>query len=1063
MKLKQPFAVVVFCLVHAVGEVGLELVSAQASNPLTGQDQQLYRFSGPAIEDEFGRAAVGLGDLNGDGRGDFAVAAPRPYADGRGHVDVFSGANGVMLYQLSADQPVDGTSDRFGLELFALEDLDGDGFQELVVGAPWDDDGGSQAGAVSVYSGRTGTFLARLNGPGAGAQFGTAFASPGDVNGDGVVDLVASGTPTGEVRMISGEWVLANAMGGVAVTAPFLWLAKVEAEGGAALATVGDLTGDGVRDLAVGQPWVGGDPQDPSGTVTFLDGASGAALGSIAGGPGENFGLALADAGDLNGDGRAELAVGAPGANGAGGVRVYDGASLLAASPLELWRSDAELGVERFGFELAAGDWNGDGVLDVAASALVGPAGGFARAFNGSDGQLLFELAGEDPQSRLGWSLSAGGDVNGDLHGDLLLGAPRAGGTSEGALRVYSGARLSLTAEAHQLSVDTGGSIQLSLFGGSAVANQLHLILGSASGTGPGLPSPVGTLPLNFDSYTLYTYSPRPELQGFIGFFDAVGNSAAALTLPGPLAPGLIGLELHYAWVSLDLTNPIDPISAVSVAVPIRFISDDCSVVDGAPDCNGNGRSDACDIADGTSADCNGNGVPDECDLAAGTSLDLDFDSLPDECQRDRFVNIAAPAGGDGAGWATAWNDLGEALANSKPYDRLWVAQGTYRLTAFNGTFSVGPRRSLLGGFGGFETDLSQRDPELYPTILSGDVNGNDAPGFQGSAENARTVMTVPSTADASTVIDGVVVRGGFADEAFACTFYQIFNNACTAGGVYCLGSATFRNCIFEDNFGGFQGGGVYTTTTPTFEYCTFRRNEALSGGAVFTEIGGAPFFTGCTFLNNSAVEGGAIASVGASSHGPRGSNCLFNGNSALAAGGALWALDVSPSFTLSTFHGNTTSGQGAVTFGAGATDIALFNSILWGNSAGGAFGEAAQIAGVPPRFLRCLVEGWTGTLEGTATDGAPPVFVDPLGPDFLAGTGDENLRLGSTSAAVDSGLDAALGLDELDLDRDGNRLEPLPFDLDRAPREQDDPAVPDAQSGVAPVVDRGAYERAAP
>ena len=1032
---------------------------------------QLYRFVGGESQDAFGRAAVALGDLDGDGRGDFAVSAPRSYAGGRGSVTVWSGANGQSIYRLEANPSADGLSDRFGMALANLGDLDGDGAGDLLIGAPWDDDGGSQSGSCFVFSGRTGTLLADLNGTILLGEFGSDLAPLGDINFDGLPDFAIGASRAGEVRVVSGEWVLTTGQGALPQSAPFLWSTSLALDGGTKLALTADLDGDGVRDLAVGQPRDGGDPDHPTGRVILLSGASGVVLASFAGGEDDELGFALQDLGDVNGDGVTDLAVGIPGAGLAtdpapGSLRVFDGASMAsfakgtAASPAELWRADGEFGIERFGFALAAGDWNGDGSPDVAATAIGGPDGGFLRGFDGSTGQLLIELSGESESARPGWSVASAGDINGDGRDDLLLGAPRAGSAGEGALRAFSGVGLSLTADAHEISVDTGGTVELNLFGGPPAAGLVHLILGSASGTSPGLPTPIGILPLNFDSYTSYTISPKPELQGFVGVFDAAGDSSATLSLPAPLQPGLIGLELHYAWVALDFTQAIEPPSALSVAIPIRFISDDCSVVSGAPDCNGNGRSDLCDIADGTSADCNGNGIPDECDLASGTSLDLDHDFLPDECQRDRFVNVAASPGGDGSSWGNAWNNLSQAIAASEPYDRLWIAQGSYRLTSTNDSFVLPPRRALYGGFGGFETSLSQRDPGAFPTILTGDVNADDGSDFIGATENAWTVLVVPFPSDRSSLADGLTIRAGYSDELGTCSFWGVFSIGCTGGGVNCLGSPTFRQCIFEDNFGGLQGGGLFTAGAPTFERCLFRRNQAVAGGAVFTEIGGAPVFMNCTFLQNEASEGGAMASLGASSDGPRATNCLFLGNSAVTAGGALWALDVSPNFTLCTFHGNTTLGEGAVSFGLGTADLGLFNSILWGNSALGVFGEAAQIAGVPPSMTRCLVEGWTGQLPGSANHGGNPDFLDPLGADLVAGTGDEDLRLGPASAGIDNGNNAAAGMDVLDLDRDGNVFEPLPFDADGNLRKQDDPAIPDAGVGTAPLVDRGAYER---
>ena len=144
----------------------------------------------------------------------------------------------------------------------------------------------------------------------------------------------------------------------------------------------------------------------------------------------------------------------------------------------------------------------------------------------------------------------------------------------------------------------------------------------------------------------------------------------------------------------------------------------------------------------------------------------------------------------------------------------------------------------------------------------------------------------------------------------------------------------------------------------------------------------------------------------------------------------------------------------------ANSVDLTVQNSIVWGNVTPGATGQDVQIwnSHNDPVVAYSCVEDWSsGGVGNIASD---PIFLDPVGPDGIAGTEDDDLRLGPASPAVDSGSNAMLPLDELDLDGNGITLEKLPIDLAGGPRRVDDPDVSDTGQGMAPIVDMGAYER---
>lgn len=323
------------------------------------------------------------------------------------------------------------SGDRFGATLVGAGDVDGDRVPDLAIGAPR---AGEAAGAVWVLSGRGGG-LRRVARGAPGEWAGAALAAPGDLDGDGCADL-AFGAPqahhgAGAVRVVSGR------------DGKVLWKRAGDAPGdrfGFALAALGDVDGDGVCDLAAGAPDARGGGV-LAGRVVVLSGRDGTVRFAWDGTQGDRLGLAVAGPGDLDGDGRGELLVGVPLADGpsfnAGAARVFaggDGALLFE------WRGGAS--GDRLGSRVAAvGDVDGDGVPDVGVGVPGDDGGGLdagaVRVLSGADGTLLLERRG--PRSGAYLELVAGvGDIDGDGRGDLALGLPGQGANEEGQVWIVS-------------------------------------------------------------------------------------------------------------------------------------------------------------------------------------------------------------------------------------------------------------------------------------------------------------------------------------------------------------------------------------------------------------------------------------------------------------------------------------------------------------------------------------------------------------------------------------------------------------------------------------------------
>lgn len=327
------------------------------------------------------------------------------------------------------------TSDGFGTALARLADVDADGIDDLVVGAPGSSTLAVHGGAAYLVSTASGAILATWRGTVLDAQLGTAVECAGDVDLDGTEDValaapsVAGGTAPGEVRICSG------ATGGVLRT--LVGTAAGDTFGMSCTA-LGDLGGDGVPELVVGAPYVA--------TWFVYDGATGGEIYRLTSPqPTSNSGWATAALGDVDGDGLPDLAIGAPTWRDSNNV-VVGRVQIRAGSNGALIRTHLgentnAFGTDGFGAELVAlDDVDGDGVRDYAIGA-----GGFGKNNEGRvyvhSGATGVELARHDGARGdfAGTLLASGGDLDRDGRGDLLLGLPLSGGTQSGRVVALAG------------------------------------------------------------------------------------------------------------------------------------------------------------------------------------------------------------------------------------------------------------------------------------------------------------------------------------------------------------------------------------------------------------------------------------------------------------------------------------------------------------------------------------------------------------------------------------------------------------------------------------------------
>jgi len=407
--------------------------------------------------------------------------------------------------------------------------------------------------------------------------------------------------------------------------------------------------------------------------------------------------------------------------------------------------------------------------------------------------------------------------------------------------------------------------------------------------------------------------------------------------------------------------------------------------------------------------------------------------------QSVRYVDDDAPSGGDGLSWTSPYADLQDALtaaAGDPTITEIHVAGGTYTPSEQlplagprSATFLLADGLAILGGYAGLADpgDPDVRDLALYESTLSGDLAGDDQPNWVNRDDNGFHVVFA-NAVDDTAVLDGFAITAGNANGS---------TGDIVGGGMI--------------NFGG----------SPTLTHCTFHGNQAAMAGGGMFNADGSPTLTNCAFMGNLAetIGGGGMETDGGS---PTLTNCIFSGNSAEnvitgAGGGGLIATATSgsPTLTNCTFSGNSTSESGGGILNANV-GLTLANCILWGNTDAVGLQIADAGGGTTTATYSCIQGGWSGT-GNTSLD---PRFIDAVGADGVAGTFDDDLRLTVLlSPCIDSGSNAAVPLDTIDLDGDGDTAEPIPFDLDRNMRFFDDPAHADTGSGTAPIVDMGAYE----
>ncbi|MCJ7739318.1 MAG: FG-GAP-like repeat-containing protein [Anaerolineae bacterium] len=415
----------------------------------------------------FGWSVGTAGDVNGDGYADIIVGAPLWDAGqtNEGGVWIYRGAEGGLVSAPYWYKQSDLAGAQFGWSVGTAGDVNGDGYADIIVGTPvWNGGQASEGGAWVYHGSSSGVISAPAwykDSDQVGAQFGYAVATAGDINDDGYADVIVGAPLMDHGQTDEGlAWLYLGSSTGLSTT-PVRYLESdhAGAQFGFSVGTAGDVNADGYSDILVGAPYWEDDVTNEGRSWLYLGSAGGLAANAAwhaeSNTLGAQLGYAVGTAGDVNGDGFADVIVGAPfygdgGLSAEGKVWVFHGTG-SGLNATAAWTRESGQSGAYYGYSVgAAGDVNGDGYADVIIGAphmtgAVQADEGLARLYLGGSGGLEASYAwaaeGNQTLSWYGISVGGAGDVNGDGYADLVIGAKDFNDpvVNEGKVFVYYG------------------------------------------------------------------------------------------------------------------------------------------------------------------------------------------------------------------------------------------------------------------------------------------------------------------------------------------------------------------------------------------------------------------------------------------------------------------------------------------------------------------------------------------------------------------------------------------------------------------------------------------------
>jgi len=389
----------------------------------------------------YGCSVHAAGDINGDGFADIVVGAngyDNMQTD-EGRVYFYHGSAAGVSLNADATREPDQASTSFGFSVSTAGDVNGDGYADVIVGAELFDNVQTNEGAAYVYhgsaSGAAATYAWRVESNQASAWFGYSVMVAGDVNGDGCADVVIGAPYYNNGLTDEGRaYVYEGSTTGLQTAAAWIGEGNQEsAHYGSSVSTAADVNWDGFSDILIGAPEMDNGHADEGQVRLYYGIPSTKGLALSAGWTGminiwgqQNFGDTADSAGDVNGDGLDDLIIG-----GEDDAYLYLGSS-SGLPPTYIWSGQ---GYGLYGHAAGAGDVNGDGYTDFVIGSPQYENSEFREGalyvYHGSaTGVLSQPLIVESnlENAWLGMGAGTAGDINGDGYGDIVASAPYGNG-----------------------------------------------------------------------------------------------------------------------------------------------------------------------------------------------------------------------------------------------------------------------------------------------------------------------------------------------------------------------------------------------------------------------------------------------------------------------------------------------------------------------------------------------------------------------------------------------------------------------------------------------------------
>lgn len=504
-----------------------------------GQARLRFQTSNGQEQSDFGTCVDRAGDVNGDFFEDLIIGAPRENVGSQtnlGAVYILAGPSFQLLRRIDGIQ----AGKRFGAAVSGAGDLNQDGFDEVVVGAP-------DARRARVFDGLSGNLLYTLEYPGIESMFGRSVSEAGDVNGDNIPDVAVAGDVV--IGVFSGaDGTLIRRFEASTIGHPIGHVVK----------SAGDFNQDGYDDI-VGtktNPIKGGD-------IYVLSGLDGSELAHFKGGSLlSNFGTAVDVAEDIDFDGVPEILVSNTSTGADSYVELISGATGFR---LFHWVPPGGIIIDYgYGETVAVlEDVDGDQVQDYMVGAPRYSSNGAVFLYSGRTGKALHIL--EEAANTFGSSVASIGDLTGDGLSEFVTGAPNAETVFVHDFRPL------LYSDAPCISSSSGGTVRFHIDFPQSEADMNYALLASVYGTGPtsilGLQVPLSDGPI----FQLCLNGNSPgELKNAYGRLNHKGNALARLVVQPDQLSKMVDHSLYFAAISYS-SQPNQPrLSSIARAICVN-------------------------------------------------------------------------------------------------------------------------------------------------------------------------------------------------------------------------------------------------------------------------------------------------------------------------------------------------------------------------------------------------------------------------------------------------------------------------------------------------------------